>query len=86
LVRDTHGQAAAPIPPNAKTVPGRLTRCCLDLQHAVFMQLLKGKLGLAPIEKPHYVLDLGTGTSDFAAASHPVANVLSRGLTQEHLL
>lgn len=38
----------------------------LDLQHAVFMMLLKGKPGLAPIQNPQQVLDLGTGTGIWA--------------------
>ena len=37
-----------------------------DLQHAVFVMLLKGKLGLAPLENPQSVLDIGTGTGIWA--------------------
>ena len=40
-----------------------LISCLTDLQHAVFLQLLGGKLGLAPITNPHAVLDIGTGMS-----------------------
>ncbi|KAK3938617.1 S-adenosyl-L-methionine-dependent methyltransferase [Diplogelasinospora grovesii] len=56
----------------------------LDLQHAVFMQLLRGKLGLAPIKDPQSVLDLGTGTGIWAiefATQHPSADVLGTDLS-----
>lgn len=56
----------------------------LDLQHAVFMMLLKGRLGLAPIQKPQQVLDLGTGTGIWAidfAQLYPSAEVLGTDLS-----
>lgn len=56
----------------------------LDLQHAVFMMLLKGKLGLAPINNPQAVLDLGTGTGIWAidfALQYPSADVLGTDLS-----
>jgi hypothetical protein len=34
----------------------------LDLQHHVAKRLLNGKLGMAPVDKPGRVLDVGTGT------------------------
>jgi len=39
----------------------KLTTIVIDLQHAVFMRVLKGKFGLAPVENPQQVLDIGTG-------------------------
>ena len=56
----------------------------LDLQHAVFLMLLKGKLGLAPIDNPQSVLDIGTGTGIWAiefAAQYPSADVLGTDLS-----
>lgn len=56
----------------------------LDLQHSVFMMLLKGRLGLAPIQNPQSVLDLGTGTGIWAidfAHLYPTAEVLGTDLS-----
>lgn len=38
----------------------------LDLQHHLFLLTLDGKLGLAPVSQPNYVLDIGTGTGIWA--------------------
>ena len=38
----------------------------LDLYHHMFLQLLGGKLYIAPIHKPQRVLDVGTGTGIWA--------------------
>jgi len=51
----------------------------LDLQHELALRLLDGKLYLAPIERPHRVVDLGTGTGIWAiefAEQHPESDVL----------
>ncbi|KAH8646205.1 S-adenosyl-L-methionine-dependent methyltransferase [Xylariales sp. PMI_506] len=51
----------------------------LDLQHVMFKLLLDGKLYLAPIESPNYVLDIATGTGRWArqfAAQHPASKVI----------
>lgn len=57
----------------------------LDLQHAMFLQTLGGKLFLAPIDVgPHEVLDLGTGTGIWAmdfADEHPEATVIGVDLS-----
>lgn len=37
-----------------------------DLQHHLFHLTFDGKLALAPIENPHMVLDMGTGTGIWA--------------------
>jgi len=38
----------------------------LDLYHHIFLTLLGGKLGTAPLDNPHRVLDVGTGTGIWA--------------------
>ena len=38
----------------------------VDLQHHLFLLTLDGKLNLAPVSKPQYVLDIGTGTGIWA--------------------
>lgn len=56
----------------------------LDLQHAVFMRLLKGKFGFAPVTNPHSVLDVGTGTGIWAiefAIQYPAAHVVGTDLS-----
>ncbi|KAK4118906.1 S-adenosyl-L-methionine-dependent methyltransferase [Parathielavia appendiculata] len=53
-------------------------------QHSISKFLLKGKLGLAPIEKPGRVLDLGTGTGIWAiefAEENPESEVLGTDLS-----
>ena len=37
-----------------------------DLQHAIFVLLLKGQLARSPIKEPQRVLDIGTGTGIWA--------------------
>jgi len=56
----------------------------LDLQHVIFTMRLGGKLGLAPIENPQSVLDIGTGTGVWAiefAVQHPSAQVIGTDLS-----
>ncbi|KAF8861792.1 methyltransferase domain-containing protein [Acephala macrosclerotiorum] len=56
----------------------------LDLQHHIFNLTFDGKLALAPISKPHMVLDMGTGTGIWAlefAAQNPSAVVLGTDLS-----
>lgn len=36
------------------------------MMHEMFRLRLHGKLHLAPIENPHWILDVGTGTGLFA--------------------
>ncbi|KAK0709195.1 S-adenosyl-L-methionine-dependent methyltransferase [Lasiosphaeria miniovina] len=56
----------------------------LDLQHAIAKLLLKGNLGLAPLDKPRRVLDIGTGTGIWAiefAEEFPDSDVLGTDLS-----
>ncbi|KAF8456609.1 S-adenosyl-L-methionine-dependent methyltransferase [Terfezia claveryi] len=51
----------------------------LDLYHHIFLSLLGGKLYTAPLVNPQKVLDVGTGTGNWAldfAAENPQANVI----------
>lgn len=51
----------------------------LDLQHHVFNLTLEGQLHLAPLGTVHNVLDMGTGTGNWAidfAKLHPEAQVI----------
>lgn len=55
----------------------------LELQHSISLRLL-GALHLAPVARPHRVLDLGTGTGIWAidfANEHPEADVLGTDLS-----
>ena len=38
----------------------------LDLYHHMFLMVQGGKLYTAPLNKPHRVLDVGTGTGNWA--------------------
>ncbi|KAK2757483.1 methyltransferase domain-containing protein [Colletotrichum kahawae] len=65
--------------PNDEQEQGRL-----DLQHAIALRILDGKLGLAPVDKPHRVLDIGTGTGIWAiefADQNPESEVLGSDLS-----
>ncbi|KAJ4287071.1 hypothetical protein N0V88_007765 [Collariella sp. IMI 366227] len=56
----------------------------LDLQHTISKMLLKGKLGLAPVENPAHVIDLATGTGIWAieyAEQNPLSSVLGTDLS-----
>jgi SAM-dependent methyltransferase len=55
----------------------------LELQHSISVRLFGG-LGLAPIERPNRVLDIGTGTGIWAiefANEHPESDVLGTDLS-----
>lgn len=55
----------------------------LDLQHSIAVRLFEG-LYLAPVEQPHRVLDIGTGTGIWAidfANEHPESDVLGTDLS-----
>ncbi|CAK7207605.1 hypothetical protein SEUCBS139899_010415 [Sporothrix eucalyptigena] len=65
--------------PNDKSEQERL-----DLQHAIFVLLLKGQLARAPIKDPQRVLDVGTGTGIWAiefAQLYPSAEVIGTDLS-----
>ncbi|TEA19264.1 putative methyltransferase tdiE [Colletotrichum sidae] len=56
----------------------------LDLQHAIALRILNDELALAPIRKPHRVLDIGTGTGIWAiefADRNPASEVLGSDLS-----
>ncbi|KAH8681757.1 hypothetical protein BX600DRAFT_429674 [Xylariales sp. PMI_506] len=56
----------------------------LDLQHEMFRTLLDGALGLAPVENPAHVLDIGTGTGIWAldyATQHANTQVIGVDIT-----
>ena len=56
----------------------------LDLHHEIFLELLCGKLHLAPLVRPQRILDLGTGTGIWAidmADAHPGAQVIGTDLS-----
>lgn len=38
----------------------------LDIHHEIFLQLLGGRLHLAPLNAPQRILDIGTGTGLWA--------------------
>lgn len=51
----------------------------LALQHRIFVHLLDGELTLAPIQDPTHILDVGTGTGEWAikmAELYPQAEVV----------
>lgn len=55
-----------------------------DLQHAISLKLLDGKLHLAPLKDPQKVLDVGTGTGVWAidfSEEYPDAEVLGTDLS-----
>ncbi|WYZ38246.1 hypothetical protein EsH8_III_000160 [Colletotrichum jinshuiense] len=65
--------------PNDEQEQGRL-----DLQHAIALRILNNELGLAPVNKPHRVLDIGTGTGIWAiefAEKNPESDVLGIDLS-----
>jgi hypothetical protein len=43
-----------------------VTNIAKDIQHHLFLITLDGKLSLAPITEPRMVLDIGTGTGNWA--------------------
>ncbi|KAI5782574.1 S-adenosyl-L-methionine-dependent methyltransferase [Geopyxis carbonaria] len=56
----------------------------MDLHHHVFLLSLRGELGLAPVQNPQRVLDLGCGTGIWAidyADTHPSAEVIGTDLS-----
>ncbi|KAM0436136.1 hypothetical protein ACHAPT_003028 [Fusarium lateritium] len=51
----------------------------ISLQHQVFVHVLDGELTLAPIQDPTHILDVGTGTGEWAirmAEMHPQCEVV----------
>ncbi|ETS73815.1 hypothetical protein PFICI_14761 [Pestalotiopsis fici W106-1] len=55
-----------------------------DFQHALYEIILDGRLALAPIESPHYALEIGTGTGIWAidfAEQHPTCHVVGTDLS-----
>ncbi|EFQ35590.1 methyltransferase domain-containing protein [Colletotrichum graminicola M1.001] len=56
----------------------------LDLQHAIALRIFNDELGLAPVSKPHRVLDIGTGTGIWAiefADRNPESEVVGTDLS-----
>lgn len=56
----------------------------LDIAHHMYLLMMGGKLHLAPIENPHNVLDVGTGTGIWAmdfADQYPSSQVLGFDLS-----
>ncbi|KAK7914788.1 S-adenosyl-L-methionine-dependent methyltransferase, partial [Apiospora marii] len=56
----------------------------LDLQHASFELVLGGRLGLAPVREPKFVIDVATGTGIWAnefARQHPASHVVGTDLS-----
>ncbi|KAF8246547.1 S-adenosyl-L-methionine-dependent methyltransferase [Wilcoxina mikolae CBS 423.85] len=56
----------------------------LDMHHEIMLQLLGGKLHLAPIDAPQKILDIGTGTGIWAidvADTYPSAEVVGTDLS-----
>ena len=56
----------------------------LDLHHEIMLGLLGGSINLAPVEKPHHILDVGTGTGIWAidaADKFPSAEVIGTDLS-----
>lgn len=62
-----------------------LTPCKIDLQHELWLLLMKKRLSWAPLEtEPRRVLDIGTGTGIWAcdyAEAHPTAEVVGTDLS-----
>ncbi|KAF8543378.1 S-adenosyl-L-methionine-dependent methyltransferase [Trichophaea hybrida] len=56
----------------------------LDLHHEILLQMLSGELYLAPLEEPHRILDIGTGTGIWAidiADKFPSAEVIGTDIS-----
>ncbi|KAI5845500.1 S-adenosyl-L-methionine-dependent methyltransferase [Tricharina praecox] len=56
----------------------------LDMHHESLLQILSGKLHLAPLKEPHRILDVGTGTGIWAidmADKYPSAEVIGIDLS-----
>ena len=49
-----------------------------DMKHAMIINLMNGKLHLAPLENPQRVLDVGTGTGVWAIDSKPSSPLCSQ--------
>ena len=57
----------------------------LDLHHEILLQLMDYKHHLAPLDTPHRILDIGTGTGIWAvdmAYRYPCAEVTGTDLRQ----
>ncbi|PMD49341.1 S-adenosyl-L-methionine-dependent methyltransferase [Hyaloscypha bicolor E] len=55
-----------------------------DLAHHMYLMTLEGKLHLAPLDNPHNILDIGTGTGIWAiemADAYPSAHVIGTDLS-----
>lgn len=56
----------------------------LALQHQVFLHVLEGELTLAPLHEPTHILDIGTGTGEWAikmAEMHPHCEVVGTDIS-----
>jgi len=53
------------------------------MHHEILLQMMEGKLHLAPLEDPQWILDVGTGTGIWAidaADMYPSAEVIGTDL------
>lgn len=58
----------------------------MDMHHEIMLLLLNGQLHKVPLETPHRILDVGTGTGIWAvdvADQYPMAEVIGMDLRCE---
>lgn len=73
-----------PNPPAPGVCSLTSTFISLDIHREIFLQLLSGKLHMAPLNTPHNILDIGTGTGIWAvdtADKYRTASVVGTDLS-----